>query len=421
MAHARRRSVVILSIALTLAVAAWADTFKNRETGATLDGTLLGKYKTDGQQHYYVKTETGERVSLATTEWEVVKRSATICIIEIRVPLETQGVDEEVRCAINRSEWHRPDVIVFEIDTPGGLVAYAEGLCKRIENIRGPKTVAFVSGGEHRGAFSAGALVAMACDSIYIAKGASIGAATPFLSTPKGPLFTEKMTSALAAKFRSVAERHGHPPLIAGAMVDPDIELREVTLRGKRQLTAGKGGGAPIPAGAELGPWITRKGKLLTLTAAEALRHSLADGVAASRAELARSLGLGDAKIVELPTTRSMRAWLTAGAISAEFAASLRLALRWDPAQYEYEMVQRIVEGFYDSQGNYHPGHSYTVFADGGRLWRYRAEMCAAYIDKCLGLIKEYLQAAQKARKLKVDRKVILRCARELKQWKQGL
>ena len=82
-------------------------------------------------------------------------------------------------------------------------------------------TVAFVD----RNAFSAGALVAIASETIYMAPGSAMGAATP-IDGATGETASEKIISAVTATFESTAEARGRDPHVAAAMVDPDIEIR---------------------------------------------------------------------------------------------------------------------------------------------------------------------------------------------------
>ncbi len=112
--------------------------------------------------------------------------------------------------------------IVFLIDTYGGRVDSAMDIANTILGSPVP-TIAFVTG---RGAISAGALIAYACDHIVMTPGVNIGASTPI---SPGVEMTEEMNeksmSFLRAKYRALGEEKGHNPLIGEAMVDASIEL----------------------------------------------------------------------------------------------------------------------------------------------------------------------------------------------------
>jgi membrane-bound serine protease (ClpP class) len=90
------------------------------------------------------------------------------------------------------------------------------------------------------GAISAGALISFACKDLIMTPDTNIGAATPVMPTAEGLAPTgEKEVSFMRAKMRSLAERNGHNPAIAEAMVDKDIELRSyVDPNGKLQVFA---------------------------------------------------------------------------------------------------------------------------------------------------------------------------------------
>jgi membrane-bound serine protease (ClpP class) len=127
------------------------------------------------------------------------------------------------------------------------------------------RTIAFVN----RSAFSAGALVAIASQDIYLAPGASMGAATPVDGA--GETAGEKTISAVRSTFRATAEARGRDPRIAEAMVDPAVEIEG----------------------------LTAQGQLLTLTATEAQRWGYADGLADSREDVLAAAGLSGATMRE--------------------------------------------------------------------------------------------------------------------------
>ena len=122
---------------------------------------------------------------------------------------------------------------VFIIETPGGRVDTGLEITKSIRHAgKFCPTIAYITDGFS--ATSAGALVAYACKHIVMTPGGTIGAASPILITPEGPLpGDEKTVSFLRAKFGALAEANGHNPDIAMAMVDKDIELRAFKIDGK--------------------------------------------------------------------------------------------------------------------------------------------------------------------------------------------
>ena len=84
----------------------------------------------------------------------------------------------------------------------------------------------------NKDAASAGALISIACDSIYMAPGSSIGAAT-VVSGADGEAAPDKYQSYMRSIMRSTAEAKGRDPKIAEAMVDEDIDLDTIATEGK--------------------------------------------------------------------------------------------------------------------------------------------------------------------------------------------
>ena len=118
------------------------------------------------------------------------------------------------------------DLIILELDTYGGAVKDADDIRTRILESEIP-IWAFIN----KDAASAGALISIACDSIYMAPGASIGAATVVVAT--GEAAPDKYQSYMRSIMRSTAEAKGRNPKIAEAMVDQEIAIDSITEAGK--------------------------------------------------------------------------------------------------------------------------------------------------------------------------------------------
>lgn len=151
---------------------------------------------------------------------------------------------------------------VLDIDTPGGRIDAAQEITDALRDAEIP-TYAFVN----RRAFSAGAMIALATDGIYMRPGSVIGAATPV--DGGGQKLSEKMVSAMRSEFRALAEERGLDPRVAEAMVDEEIAI----------------------------PGVVEKGKLLTLSTEEAERLGFAQEVEDWSA-LAAALGAERAPVV---------------------------------------------------------------------------------------------------------------------------
>ncbi|WP_420581239.1 NfeD family protein [Reichenbachiella sp.] len=124
--------------------------------------------------------------------------------------------------AVNR----KADFVIIEMDTYGGALNDADDIRTRVLEFEKPIYVYI-----NKDAASAGALISIACDSIYMAKGASIGAAT--VVTQDGAAAPDKYQSYMRSIMRSTAEANGRDPKIAEAMVDQDVEVDSISTEGK--------------------------------------------------------------------------------------------------------------------------------------------------------------------------------------------
>ena len=118
------------------------------------------------------------------------------------------------------------DLVIIEMDTYGGAVNDADDIRTRILDFNKPIYVWI-----NKDAASAGALISIACDSIYMSSGASIGAAT--VVSGDGTQAPEKYQSYMRSIMRSNAEAKGRDPKIAEAMVDQDIKVDSISQEGK--------------------------------------------------------------------------------------------------------------------------------------------------------------------------------------------
>jgi membrane-bound serine protease (ClpP class) len=160
-------------------------------------------------------------------------------------------------------------VVILEIDTFGGRLDAAVAIRDLLLRSRVP-TVAFVN----KRAISAGALIALAAETVVVAGGATIGAATPVQMGGGGEATAvgEKTVSYVRKEFRATADARGRPGAIAEAMVDSDVAI----------------------------PGLVDKGKLLTLTGADALEHKIADHQADDLAAVLAKIGVpaGEVRVV---------------------------------------------------------------------------------------------------------------------------
>lgn len=183
----------------------------------------------------------------------------------LEVPIEGTidgGLAAFVDRNVQEAEKMKADGIIFHVNTPGGRIDSAVHIKDAILNSKVP-TIAFVD----KSAISAGALITLACDSIFMATGSSIGAATAV--DLEGKKASEKVISYMRAQMRATAEAKNRRPELAEAMVDEDIAV----------------------------PGLTAKGKLLTLTYSEAEKVAISNGTVTGLADVLYRLNKPDTPV----------------------------------------------------------------------------------------------------------------------------
>jgi membrane-bound serine protease (ClpP class) len=218
-----------------------------------------------------------------------------VFVIEVHETIDL-GLSFFINRSLDSAEANGAEAIILEVNTFGGRVDAAVDIRDALDRCDIP-TTAYVN----MRAISAGALICLAADDIAMAPGSTIGAATPIGIGGMGGKqeLGEKEISYVRGEFRATAERNGHSPLLAEAMVDPDTEAW-VILGDKTPKIVSKEEAKTAETGekkAEIKE-VSAKGKLLTMTASEALEVGLAGSTPASLDELISSLGLDNAAVV---------------------------------------------------------------------------------------------------------------------------
>ena len=98
--------------------------------------------------------------------------SPTIMVLEIKDVIDPR-MSRLVKLSLEKATEEEADIILIEMDTYGGALTDADEIRTKLMEFDKPTWV-FIN----KDAASAGALISIACDSIYMAAGASIGAAT---------------------------------------------------------------------------------------------------------------------------------------------------------------------------------------------------------------------------------------------------
>lgn len=149
----------------------------------------------------------------------------TVLVMEIRDVIDPR-MNRYVELALEEAENVNARLIVIDMDTPGGALNDADDISTAILESTIP-IYAFIN----KDAASAGALISIACDSIFMTSGARIGAAT--VVTADGTAAPDKYQSYMRSIMRSTAEANGRDPKIAEAMVDEELEVEGVSKKGE--------------------------------------------------------------------------------------------------------------------------------------------------------------------------------------------
>ena len=147
----------------------------------------------------------------------------------VRIPVEgviELGLAPFIERSLAEAEAAGAAFVVLDMDTPGGRVDAAQRITDALRETDLPVYTLV-----NRRAFSAGALIALATDGIYMRPGSVIGAATPVDGT--GQKAPEKIVSAMRSEMRALAEEQGLDPEVAAAMVDEDIAVDGLVETGK--------------------------------------------------------------------------------------------------------------------------------------------------------------------------------------------
>lgn len=148
-----------------------------------------------------------------------------VMIMEIKNEIDPR-MTRYVDLALARAKDIKADMVLIEMDTYGGVLTDAKEIVDKIMHFEKPVYV-FINSD----AASAGALISISCDSIYMSPGASIGAAT--VVDGNGQKAPDKYQSYMRSIMRSTAEENKRDPKIAEGMVDEDVVIPGVKAAGK--------------------------------------------------------------------------------------------------------------------------------------------------------------------------------------------
>ncbi len=149
-----------------------------------------------------------------------------VMVMEIKSEIDPRML-RYVKLAIAHAEDTKADYVIVDMDTYGGVLTDAKEIVDIIMDFKNPIWVYINSD-----AASAGALISIACDSIYMSPGASIGAAT-VVEGAGGQAAPDKYQSYMRSIMRATAEENGRDPRIAEGMVDEKVVVDSIKQAGK--------------------------------------------------------------------------------------------------------------------------------------------------------------------------------------------
>lgn len=189
---------------------------------------------------------------------DAARNRKKVFVMEIKDNIDP-AMNRYVELALQEATEKKADIVIIEMDTYGGAVNDADDIRTRIMDFQKPVWV-FIN----KDAASAGALISIACDSIFMAPGASIGAAT--VVTGDGQAAPDKYQSYMRSIMRSTAEAKGRNPKIAEAMVDQNLVIEG----------------------------ITKEGEVVSFSTSEAIKHGFCEGEVNSIKDLLAKQGIED-------------------------------------------------------------------------------------------------------------------------------
>ncbi len=192
---------------------------------------------------------------------QAVERQNVVYKVDIKDEIGPE-VWRLVRKSFDRAEEENAKYILIHMNTYGGMVVYADSLRSLILNSKKPVWV-FID----NNAASAGALIAIACDRIYMREGGNIGAAT--VVNQSGKAMPDKYQSYMRSMIRATAQAQGRDTIVRG---------RDTVYRWKRDPHIAE---AMVDESIYI-KGVSDSGKIVTFTPAEAMQHGFCDGIAGS-------------------------------------------------------------------------------------------------------------------------------------------
>ncbi len=147
------------------------------------------------------------------------------------------GMAAYVKRALEDIKDETDAVFLFKMDTFGGRVDAALDIVDVISNIPKGKTIAYVE----KRAISAGALIALSSNLLFMKENTIIGDCAPIINTQEGQKMAgEKVQTVLRARFRALAKKNNYPVVLAESMVTVDMEVYQLDEGGQKRFVSKK-------------------------------------------------------------------------------------------------------------------------------------------------------------------------------------
>lgn len=182
--------------------------------------------------------------SIQVAVCSVPETKKTVYVFELKQEISKSAL-RLIKKTFEEAKEKKADIIIMRLDTYGGELDAADKIHTLILNSKIPVYV-LIEGN----AASAGALISISCDSIYMKGASTIGAAS--VVNQNGEIMPDKYQSYMRGMMRATAQQRGRNPKIAEGMVTPNGYLKN----------------------------IADTGKIITLTTEEAIRYGYCDGKA---------------------------------------------------------------------------------------------------------------------------------------------
>lgn len=239
------------------------------------------------------------RLFIACAVWTIASAAAAedaplgtysnAVLIRVEGPIHSM-LEQYVMRRLDAAREQEADLVVLEIESPGGDAYASFRIAERLLTIGWARTVAYIPSE----AISGAAIVALGCHEIVMAPTARMGdAGVITVDVEKGAFryVPAKQLTVWTARVRGLAEERGRPPALAEAMMDKDVEVFHVKHRqtGETAIMSDD----EIQSSAEPDQWETvqpvletRQEKFFMANGRRAVELHVADGLAADRKAL---------------------------------------------------------------------------------------------------------------------------------------